>query len=209
MKRHAPAGLPWGCPYPAVGMQRALDLGDRLAQEVDQRVVDARVLDASGREQKFHAASPIGCTGLARVDGQGAGKTHRLFRRLGRNWLAGGRFAAERLREALEQLQHFGLLLGLPAFEELFELPAACVVNRCRRGDAGFAQHEGAGRLSRSLDQTLVREVGQQRRDACLGEIGNRAAVSAAVKGGWSSSRSRSQVALGPSCSPATSATRL
>src|SRR5256714_11627992 len=25
MKRHAPPGLPWGCPYPAVGMQRALD----------------------------------------------------------------------------------------------------------------------------------------------------------------------------------------
>src|SRR5579872_5430198 len=25
MKRHAPPGLPWGCPYPAVGTQRALD----------------------------------------------------------------------------------------------------------------------------------------------------------------------------------------
>src|SRR5437879_5523928 len=25
MKRHAPPGLPCGCPYPAVGMQRALD----------------------------------------------------------------------------------------------------------------------------------------------------------------------------------------
>src|SRR3954449_923016 len=25
MKRHAPAGLPWGCPYPAVGIQRALE----------------------------------------------------------------------------------------------------------------------------------------------------------------------------------------
>src|SRR6478736_999795 len=25
MKRHAPPGLPWGCPYPAVGIQRALE----------------------------------------------------------------------------------------------------------------------------------------------------------------------------------------
>src|SRR5262245_27840652 len=25
MKRHAPSGLTWGCPYCAVGMQRALD----------------------------------------------------------------------------------------------------------------------------------------------------------------------------------------
>ena len=25
MNRHAPAGLPCGCPYPAVGMQSALD----------------------------------------------------------------------------------------------------------------------------------------------------------------------------------------
>src|SRR4029453_10222024 len=25
MNRHAPPGLPWGCPYPAVGMQRALE----------------------------------------------------------------------------------------------------------------------------------------------------------------------------------------
>ena len=32
-------------------------LGDRFAQEVDQRVVDARVLDASGSEKKPHAAS--------------------------------------------------------------------------------------------------------------------------------------------------------
>src|ERR1700722_20743340 len=24
MNRYAPPGLPWGCPYPAVGMQRAL-----------------------------------------------------------------------------------------------------------------------------------------------------------------------------------------
>ena len=94
-----------------------------------------------------------------------------MFGPLRRDWLAGGRFAAERLREALEQLQHFGLLLGLPAFEELFELPAACVVNRCRRGDAGFAQHKGAGPLSRLLDQTLVGELGQQWRDACDGEI--------------------------------------
>src|SRR6266540_1925981 len=25
MNRHAPPGLPWGCPYPAVGIQRALE----------------------------------------------------------------------------------------------------------------------------------------------------------------------------------------
>jgi hypothetical protein len=30
-------------------------LGNRFAQEVDQRVLDARVLDASGREKKLQA----------------------------------------------------------------------------------------------------------------------------------------------------------
>src|SRR5215216_4604358 len=32
-------------------------LGNRFAQKVDQRVVDARVLDASGREKKPHGCS--------------------------------------------------------------------------------------------------------------------------------------------------------
>src|SRR4051812_32112228 len=33
-------------------------LGDRLAKEVEKRIVDARVRDAGGREKKLHAASP-------------------------------------------------------------------------------------------------------------------------------------------------------
>jgi hypothetical protein len=32
--------------------------GNRLAQHLDQRVVDARVLDASGSEEKLHRALP-------------------------------------------------------------------------------------------------------------------------------------------------------
>jgi hypothetical protein len=38
-------------------MQRALDSAMGLAQQVDERVLDAGVLDASGREQELHAAS--------------------------------------------------------------------------------------------------------------------------------------------------------
>jgi hypothetical protein len=36
------------------GNAQGVALGNRLAQQVYQSVVDARVLDASGREQKFH-----------------------------------------------------------------------------------------------------------------------------------------------------------
>jgi len=34
-------------------------LGNWFAQHIDQRVVDARVLDASGSEQKFHEIFPL------------------------------------------------------------------------------------------------------------------------------------------------------
>lgn len=39
------------------GDAEGVGLGNRFAQEVDQRVVDARVLDASGSEKKPHDAS--------------------------------------------------------------------------------------------------------------------------------------------------------
>ncbi len=45
-----------GVPVPRGGDAEGVGLGDRFAQEVDQRVVDARVLDAGGREQKLHDA---------------------------------------------------------------------------------------------------------------------------------------------------------
>jgi hypothetical protein len=35
----------------------SIRFSDRFAEEFDQRTVDARVLDASGREKKFHDAS--------------------------------------------------------------------------------------------------------------------------------------------------------
>jgi hypothetical protein len=36
-------------------MHRALDFDDRLAQQIDQRIADARVRDARGREKEPHA----------------------------------------------------------------------------------------------------------------------------------------------------------
>jgi hypothetical protein len=57
MKFHALGGPAMGCPYDAVGMQRALDSAIGLPSRSNQRVVDARVLDASGREKKLHATS--------------------------------------------------------------------------------------------------------------------------------------------------------
>ena len=55
MKFHALSpGPSAGCPYWAVGMHSALALLDGLAQEVDERVADARVLDAGGGQQKSH-----------------------------------------------------------------------------------------------------------------------------------------------------------
>jgi hypothetical protein len=41
------------------GNAEGAGLGNRFVQQVDQRVVDARVLDASGREKKLHAASGV------------------------------------------------------------------------------------------------------------------------------------------------------
>ena len=41
---------------------RGRGLGDRLAQQVDQRVVDAGVRDAPGREKKLQGASRIRCS---------------------------------------------------------------------------------------------------------------------------------------------------
>src|SRR4051794_9943547 len=37
------------------GNAEGVGVGDRFAQKVDQRVVDARVLDAPGRKEKLHA----------------------------------------------------------------------------------------------------------------------------------------------------------
>ena len=54
-----PAGTAPGVPVPRGRDAEGAGLGDRLAQQVDQRVVDARVLDAGGSEKKFHAA-PFG-----------------------------------------------------------------------------------------------------------------------------------------------------
>src|SRR5207249_4263954 len=44
-------------------------LGNRLAEQVDERVMDARVGDASGSEKKFHAASRVIAAGQNGTDG--------------------------------------------------------------------------------------------------------------------------------------------
>ena len=49
-------------------------LGDRLAQQVNERVVDARVLDASGSENKLQDAS---CVDVSRKDSAGLRKSSR------------------------------------------------------------------------------------------------------------------------------------
>ena len=46
-----------GVPVPRGGDTEGVGVGDRFAQQVDQRVVDARVLDASGSEKKPHGCS--------------------------------------------------------------------------------------------------------------------------------------------------------
>ena len=51
---------PW-VPVHRGGNAEGAGLADRLAQEVDQCALDARVLDASGREKKLHAASWSRC----------------------------------------------------------------------------------------------------------------------------------------------------
>src|SRR6185437_217654 len=40
------------------GDAEGVGLGDRLAQQLEQRVFDARVLDARGGEEELHAAAP-------------------------------------------------------------------------------------------------------------------------------------------------------
>jgi hypothetical protein len=39
---------------PRSGNAEGVGVGNRFAQEFDQRIVDARVFDASGGEEKFH-----------------------------------------------------------------------------------------------------------------------------------------------------------
>ena len=58
MKRHAVARTDLGVPVPRGGDAEGVGLGNRFAQQVDQRVVDTGVFDASGSEQKFHDSSP-------------------------------------------------------------------------------------------------------------------------------------------------------
>ena len=70
-----PARTALGVPVPRSGDAEGVGLGDRFAQQVDQRVVDARVLDAGGREKKLHDASPIRRMGFAGVDRQGRGNS--------------------------------------------------------------------------------------------------------------------------------------
>jgi hypothetical protein len=41
-------------------------LGDRLAQQVDQRIVDASVCDTPGSEKKFHDSAPCQWNGAER-----------------------------------------------------------------------------------------------------------------------------------------------
>ena len=46
-----------GMPVYGRGDTESVGLGDRFAEEIDERVVNAPVLDASGREKKLHDAS--------------------------------------------------------------------------------------------------------------------------------------------------------
>ena len=50
-------GADVGVPVPRSGDTEGVGIGDRFVQELEQCVVDARVLDSSGREKKLHAAS--------------------------------------------------------------------------------------------------------------------------------------------------------
>ena len=54
-----------GVPVHRGGDAEGAGVGDRLAQEVDQRVVDARVLDAGGREEKLQDASSMSAHGVS------------------------------------------------------------------------------------------------------------------------------------------------
>jgi len=53
-KRHAPPGTALRVPVPRSGDTQGVGVGDRFAQQVNQRVVNARVLDAGGSEKKLH-----------------------------------------------------------------------------------------------------------------------------------------------------------
>ena len=66
------AGTGHGVPVRRGGDAEGAGLGDRLAQQVDQRVADARVLDAGGREEKLHAASRVAVRMRTRRDWQTA-----------------------------------------------------------------------------------------------------------------------------------------
>ena len=56
MNRHAWRGPAPGCPYDAVGMQRALHSAIGLPSSSTSASLDARVLDAGGSEEKLHDA---------------------------------------------------------------------------------------------------------------------------------------------------------
>src|SRR5207248_10272240 len=51
-----------GVPVRRGGNAEGVALGNRLAQQVEHRVIDARVLDAGRREQKLHGSPSLGCT---------------------------------------------------------------------------------------------------------------------------------------------------
>ena len=53
-----------GVPVLRGGDAQGGGVGDRLVQEIDQRLLDAGVLDAGGREKKFHDASRFECHGF-------------------------------------------------------------------------------------------------------------------------------------------------
>jgi hypothetical protein len=53
-------------------MPECVALGNRLAQQADHRLLDARVLDASGREKKLHDVSSEIC---AMIEAVLAGRT--------------------------------------------------------------------------------------------------------------------------------------
>jgi hypothetical protein len=59
MKLHAISRTDLGVPVLRGGDTEGAGLGDRFAEELDQRVADARVLDACGREQKLQVASRV------------------------------------------------------------------------------------------------------------------------------------------------------
>jgi hypothetical protein len=58
-----------GMAVPRSGNAEGVGFGNRFAQEIDQRIVDARVFDASGGEQKFHDS--LGIIGQQIIDNPG------------------------------------------------------------------------------------------------------------------------------------------